>query len=52
MRWMGIAMQCLKFLRSVAGISSGPEAEFWSTFSIAAIISSIVNSINSSAKGT
>ena len=52
MRWMGIAMEFLQFLSSLAGISSGPEAAFWSILSIAAIMSSIVNSMNSSAKGT
>ena len=52
MRWMRIAIEFLQFLRSVAGISSGPEAAFWSILSIAAIMSSIVNSMNSSAKGT
>ena len=36
MRWMGIAIEFLQFFRSVAGISSGPEAAFWSTLSIAA----------------
>ena len=43
---------CCQFWRSEAGISSGPEAAFWSILSIAAIMSSIVNSMNSSAKGT
>ena len=36
----------------IFAISSGPEAAFWSILSIAAIMSSIVNSMNSSAKGT
>ena len=51
MRWMGSANTSLQFLRSVTGISSGPEAALGLISSMASIMSVFVNSRISSVKG-
>ena len=51
MRSMGSANASLQFLRSITGISSGPEAALGLISSMASIMSVFVNSRISSVKG-